>query len=104
MIRHCVMLKLRPEVDRVELDAVFAGLDTLVQRLEGCGGFICGPNRDFEDKSPDFPYGFTLDAQDQAALMRYAEHPEHKALGARLVQLCTGGAAGIMVFDIEGAG
>ncbi len=101
MIRHCVMLRLLPDTDSNDLDRVMLDLAELVTRLDGCSGFVAGPNRDFEDKSPDFPYGFTLDAADADALARYAGNPEHQALGARLVQMCQGGGDGIVVFDIQ---
>lgn len=101
MIRHCVMVRLADETQQAAFDEVMQGLADLVDRLEGCSGFCAGKNRDFENKSPGFGYGFTLDASEDAALAAYAAHPEHKALGARLVALCEGGGDGIMVFDIE---
>ena len=101
MIRHCVMLNLEAQADASDLDAIMRGLAELVGRLDGCSGFCAGPNRDYESKSPDFGYGFTFDARNPEALSAYAVHPEHQALGARLVSLCAGGSDGIMVFDIE---
>lgn len=101
MIRHCVMLRLAHDVDPAGLDRVMVGLADLVARLEGCDGFIAGPNRDFEGKSPDFPYGFTLDAVDAGALAGYARHPEHLALGSQLVQMCQGDGSGVVVYDLE---
>ena len=101
MIRHCVMLRLAVDVQSKELRDVMQGLAELVARLDGCSGFWAGENRDLEGKSPDYPYGFTLDARDAAALAAYADHADHKALGARLVAMCKGGGDGILVFDIE---
>ena len=101
MIRHCVMLRLALDADMTALAQICAELDALVQRLDGCRDFLAGPNRDFEGRSAGFPFGFTFDAKNADALAAYAVHPDHKALGARLVQLCQKGAAGIMVFDIE---
>ncbi len=100
MIRHCVMLNLQVDAQE-ELAPVLEGLAALVDRLEDCGGFVAGSNRDFEGKSPNHPYGFMFDAKDEAALRAYAEHPAHKAFGAKLVLLCEGGADGIVVYDIE---
>lgn len=100
MIRHCVMLNLQKNTQE-EVQEVLAGLADLVARLAGCRGFVAGPNRDFEGKSPNYPYGFMFDAEDEAALNAYAEHPRHKQLGAKLVALCEGGADGIVVFDLE---
>ncbi|WP_299612825.1 Dabb family protein [uncultured Tateyamaria sp.] len=101
MIRHCVFLKLKPKADSAKLDKIMLDLEDLVRRLKGCSDFRAGPNRDYEGKTPDYPYGFTLDAENAAALAAYAVDPEHQALGARLVALCQGGADGITVFDID---
>lgn len=101
MIRHCVFLNLTPGANRAELDAVMLGLADLVERLEGCSEFWAGPNRDYESKSPEYDYGFTLDAASPEALAAYAVHPDHIALGGRLVALCAGAADGVMVYDLE---
>ncbi|SDX58513.1 Stress responsive A/B Barrel Domain [Ruegeria halocynthiae] len=101
MIRHCVMLRLRPDHDVSELTAVMQGLGDVAKQLPGCSGFVHGPNRDFEANSPGYPFGFTLDFAAEADLHRYADDDTHRQLGARLVALCTGGGDGIMVFDLE---
>ena len=101
MIRHCVFLTLRPDHDPAELEAVYAGLAELCERLDGASGFVSGRNVDFEGKSPDYPSGFTVDFVDEAALRTYADHPEHQALGARLCGCCVGGYAGVTVFDLD---
>ncbi|HSF91326.1 MAG TPA: Dabb family protein [Paracoccaceae bacterium] len=101
MIRHCVLLRLLPEHNASELDAVIAGLREVADRIEGCTSFLAGPNRDFEKKSLGYPYGFTMDFESRNALSVYAADAEHKALGGRLVRLCIGGAEGILVFDLD---
>ncbi|MEP4196599.1 MAG: Dabb family protein [Aliishimia sp.] len=101
MIRHCVMLSLDADHDPNRLKAVLTDLSELCDRLHGVSGFMSGPNRDFEKKSPAFAAGFTIDFSDKASLLAYADHPEHQALGAQLIALCSGGADGIIVFDIE---
>ncbi len=100
MIRHCVMLGLPDDFDAEELEAVLDGLEGLVARMPGSRDFAAGPNRDFEDKTAEFRYGFTVDFDSPAALAGYAGNPEHLALGARLVALC-GGAGNIAVFDLD---
>ncbi|WP_299688768.1 Dabb family protein [uncultured Tateyamaria sp.] len=102
MIRHCVFLRLSASADTDALAEVMQGLEDLVADLPGCNDFIAGPNRDFENKSPDHSYGFTLDAVDAQALADYAADPRHKDLGGRLVDMCEGGERGILVYDIEG--
>lgn len=100
MIRHCVMLGLPDGHDAAELDTVMEKLNGLVERLPGSTGFAAGPNRDFEGKTAAYPFGFTIDFDSPEALAGYAGHPEHRALGARLVALC-GAAEKIVVFDLE---
>ena len=99
MIQHIVLLKLRPDHDADELQQVMAGLAAL--DLPGFEGFSHGPNRDFENKTPEYPYGFIGSFADAGALATYAADPAHQALGARLVALCTGGAEGILVADLD---
>lgn len=100
MILHSVFLRLRPGVDLLEVDAIMEGLAALKDKLPGLNWLRYGPNLDFEEKSPAFPYGFIAEFEDSEALLTYAEHADHKALGARLVALCEGGADGIMVYDL----
>mmetsp|Transcript_28498 Transcript_28498/g.53442 ORF Transcript_28498/g.53442 Transcript_28498/m.53442 type:complete len:105 (-) Transcript_28498:598-912(-) len=101
MIRNCVMLNLEVDPHASDLDAIMRELADLVERLEGCRGFCVGPNRDYEGKSPDHTDGLTLDADSPEALAAYAVHPDHQALGARLVALCQGGGDGITAYDLE---
>ncbi|WP_299300936.1 Dabb family protein [uncultured Litoreibacter sp.] len=104
MILHSVYLRLPQGTDRTELETVMTGLKQLCKDMVGCTGFQHGPNRDFEGKSHGYPYGFIAQFRDRDALATYAENPEHKALGGRLVSLCDGGADGIVVYDIEVVG
>ncbi len=101
MIRHIVLLDLAEGYDPAELAAVMAGLDALRGQIDGYLGFAHGPNRDFEGMSPDCAYAFTCDFDGPATSQAYLVNPDHQALGARLVALCKGGAAGITVVDIE---
>ena len=100
MIQHMVFLSLQPDADQAELADVMSGLSELMQVFEGFLGFSHGPNRDFEGKSAEAPYGFICSFEDAEAVERYAVNPQHKALGARLVALC-GGADRIKVYDLE---
>lgn len=98
MIRHIVMLRLQASHDTAELETIMSGLAAL--DLPGFTGFEHGPNRDLEQKTQEYPYGFICTFDSIAALQTYATDPGHQALGARLVALC-GGGDGIMVMDLE---
>ncbi|WP_296427812.1 Dabb family protein [Yoonia sp.] len=101
MIRHIVMLAVPPRHDAAKLAEVMHGLSDLRDAMPGFTDFEHGPNRDFEGKSSQFPYGFICTFADAAAVAAYAADSRHQALGAQLVALCCGGADGIQVVDIE---
>lgn len=101
MIEHIVVMRLRPDHDPDEYAAVIEGLDDLIARLPGVLRFKAGPNRDYEKLSVGYDAGFVVTFSDFKSLNRYANHSEHKALAARLVDLCLGGVTGLMVFDLD---
>ncbi|MEM9786092.1 MAG: Dabb family protein [Pseudomonadota bacterium] len=101
MIRHIVLLALRDDHDPDECATIMDQLAALVEHLPGFVAFEHGPNRDYEQKSQHYPYGFVGTFSDAAALQTYAGDARHSALGAGLVDLCQGGADGIMVIDLE---
>ncbi len=101
MIRHIVLLALTPDHDAGELADIMQQLAALVRHLPGFTDFEHGPNRDFENKSAQYSYGFIGTFADADALNTYANDAQHSALGARLVALCQGGADGIMVIDLD---
>jgi hypothetical protein len=101
MILHCVFLSFRGDVAAGEIAACMDHLSRLQREVDGMLSFAAGPNRDYEGKSPDHPYGFVITFRDRKALMAYDAHPQHKAAGRWLVAHCEGGAEGIVVYDLE---
>ena len=99
MILHTVICHLADGYDPAELQDVMAGLGEL--QVEGFLWFKHGINVDAEGKTPQYGYGFACAFADRQALDRYAIDDGHRALGARLVALCHGGADGILVSDIQ---
>ncbi len=100
MIIHCVFCNFRNDSTPTEQADVLGALADFARTLSGVVSFEHGANIDLECKSPDYDAGFVIRFEDQQALTAYAEHPTHQALGARLCDLCIGGADGIIVFDI----
>ncbi|MCA8973166.1 MAG: Dabb family protein [Planctomycetes bacterium] len=101
MIRHCVFVKFRADVDSAERAAIYDGLRSLIGRLDGLLAGSFGPNVSPEGQGKGFNDGFTMDFRDAAARDAYLVHPDHKAAGARLVAALDGGREGLIVFDIE---
>ena len=98
MLLHCVFLNFRSDTDIDEQDSVLLALGALKDEVPGMLAYEHGPNRDFENKSADYSSGFVIRFRDRAAHLEYERHPKHVALGSRLVEMCEGGADGILVF------
>ena len=101
MLKHCVFLHFKPEYSTAEQTAVLRELAGLTDVVEGLVSVEYGENLDFEGKSPDYGQGFIATFTNSKALEQYASHPEHQRLGHRLVEMCVGGADGIIVFDLD---
>ena len=102
MIRHIVLLKFRPEVDRATRDGLFADLERLREHLPGVRDFHAGPNISVEtDLIRDNHDGFWFDFEDARARDIYLADDRHQAVGARIVALTVNGIEGVTVFDIE---
>ncbi|MBO6676541.1 MAG: Dabb family protein [Rhizobiales bacterium] len=100
MILHCVFC--HPSDGAADaLLQTMSELATFSETLEGVEAFHYGPNLDFEGKSPDHKFGFVIRFASKEALERYADHPTHQALGARLCASCVGGTDGIVVYDLD---
>lgn len=98
-IKHCVYMQFKAEYSHAEQMAIFQQLADLQPIMDGFLSIEFGENLDCEDKS-SCNAGFIIDFASQAALDHYANHPEHKKLGAKLVAMSVGGGDGIVVFDI----
>lgn len=101
MLKHCVFVNLKEDVGAEARDAVLSGFGTLVGEIDGMLDYVWGRNLDFEAKSPDYGYGFIVTFRDRAAHLAYERHPKHIELGGKLVAMCKGGHAGILVFDLQ---
>lgn len=101
MIRHIVLVKTRPDSPERDIADIFEGLCALTDTLPGARGFTGGRSTSPERLERGYAHGFTIDFESWEALAAYAEHPEHRALGARLVQTALGGIDGLIVLDIE---
>ncbi|MBN9333498.1 Dabb family protein [Devosia sp.] len=100
MIRHCVLVRFRPEVTLQDRAAIYAELESLREVVPGFLAMSAGPNVSPEGLHKGFIDGFTMDFVDEAARDTYLDHPDHKAAGARLVAALEGGRDGLIVFDM----
>lgn len=104
MLVHCVFLNFSDNFSLKERLSVLQKLGELVEEVEGMLEFRFGPNLDFENKTPLHREGFVVTFRDREAHLRYEQHPKHVELGKQLVEMCVGGANGILVYDISSSG
>lgn len=101
MLKHCVFLSLRSQDEMAHVEEAMRLLERLVGKVDGMVDFASGPNRDYENKSQAYHYGFVVTFADRAAHLAYERHPDHVRAGGMLVASCRGGHEGIFVADIE---
>ncbi|MEM6823835.1 MAG: Dabb family protein [Pseudomonadota bacterium] len=100
MIRHIVLIRFNTELAQAEIDSIFSDLDKIKSKLDGVLSITSGKSESPENIERGFLHGFVADFKDWDALQAYQDHPDHKALGARLVANAVGGLDGILVFDL----
>lgn len=101
MIRHCVFIRFRPTVSEPEKASLLAEIAALKPRIPGFLAAHIGRNVSPEtgmDKG--YAEGFIVDFANAAARDAYLVDPEHQKTGAKLVAAATGGADGILVYDL----
>jgi len=100
MIRHIVLTKFKADAAESDIAAVYAGLAEVTARLGSARNFGGGRSESPEQIERGYRHGFTVDFESWDDLAAYADDPEHKALGERLVALAEGGVDGVLVLDI----
>lgn len=100
MIRHIVLIRFRSDVREDTIQAIFDDLHSIEGSIPGLGAVHSGRSESLEAIERGYMHGFTADFADWAALAAYQEHPDHKRVGAALVENAEGGLDGILVFDL----
>lgn len=78
MIKHIVLMKVRPGVPASQVEAMLAALNQLPQEVPRVRNWSLGKNL-----GPDYPdvhYGLVCEFEDQAALELYLNHPYHLSI------------------------
>jgi hypothetical protein len=100
MIRHIVLIKFKADVSPAKINALFADLIDIKNKLSGVLSITCGKSESPEKIERGFMHGFVIDFTDWASLEAYQQHQDHKSVGAQLVENAVGGLDGILVFDL----
>jgi hypothetical protein len=101
MILHCVFLRLKSAMTQDEKKALFESVAALQQVIAGIVDIKYGPNVSPEGLHGGFVDGFAVTFESAEARDAYLVHPEHVAVGERIVSSTDGGLAGLLVFDLN---
>ena len=100
MIRHIVLVKFNPDLADADIADIWRELHDIEGKVPGLQSITSGRSESPEKIERGYLHGFVADFADWEALQTYQDHPDHKALGARLVANAVGGLDGILVFDL----
>ncbi|OOY20103.1 stress responsive protein [Thioclava sp. DLFJ5-1] len=100
-VRHIVLVNFKSELSEEEIAPLWEELHAIEGKVDGLGAICAGRSESPEKIERGYMHGFTVDFRDWEALAAYQEHPDHRALGAKLVANAQGGIDGILVFDLE---
>jgi hypothetical protein len=101
MITHMVLLKIRPDVPRAKVEAVFGEIGGLQRKIAGIRSYSWGAYASPEGLHRGYTHGFCMTFSDAAARDAYLSHPEHEKVKARVLEVLDGGVAGVLAFDFE---
>src|SRR4051794_27596312 len=97
MVEHIVLMKPKVGAGQSEIEALWRGLKSLQNDIQGITGIDCGLNCSPEQKTHGFELGFVVTFQSLAARNAYLPHPAHLAV----VPLVRAIAEKVLVFDLE---
>ena len=101
MIRHIVLVKFNADLPEADIEDIWVELHALKDVIPGVISITAGKSESPEKIERGYMHGFVADFESWDALATYAEHPDHKKLGARLVANAFGGIDGILVVDLD---
>lgn len=102
MIRHCVFLRFKAAMQDAEKQAIYEAIAALKEVIPGMLDVTFGPNVSPEGLNGGYLDGFIVTFEDAVVRDYYLKHPDHLAVGERIVKATDGGLSGILVFDMEG--
>ena len=103
MIRHILLVRARPD-STAQLLSAFEHIAGLRDRLPGLLDVTSGASKSPEQLERGYTHGLVADFADWESLRSYADHAEHRAAAAQIIEVATGGNDGLLVVDLELAG
>jgi Stress responsive A/B Barrel Domain len=81
MIKHVVLVKIKPGTSQAQIDAMVAGYNSLKDAIPELASWSMGPN--LRDEG-EFSHSMVAVVKDLEALKRYVDHPLHQQVSMEL--------------------
>ncbi|MBD3184726.1 Dabb family protein [Candidatus Poribacteria bacterium] len=98
MIEHIVLLKLKKDTTKDQINDMMDGLEKLKSIIPGILQVSGGYNNSPENKNSGFDFAFIVRFKDTASRDIYVPHPGHQKLAQNLVRPIV---EDVLVFDYE---
>lgn len=95
MVVHTVLLRLKPDAERQEIEELAERLLALAQATCVPDGYVIGPNVTEEPLDQGYDFGFVFTFPDRGALDAYHVNPAHVGVSLAIRDL----AETVLVFD-----
>jgi hypothetical protein len=100
MILHCVFVRFKAATQQADKQAIYEAVAALKNVTPGILDVKYGPNVSPEGLNGGFLDGFAVTFESPEARDAYLVHPEHIAVGERIIAASDGGLSGLLVFDM----
>jgi hypothetical protein len=100
MILHCVFVRFKAATQQADKQAIYEAVAALKNVTPGILDVKYGPNVSPEGLNGGFLDGFAVTFESPEARDAYLVHPEHIAVGERIIAATDGGLSGLLVFDM----
>lgn len=98
MIKHIVLLKIKPGVSKDKIKEMYDNLFRLKDLISGIATISGGENNSPENKSKECTEGFVLDFENKKIREMYLNHPDHIKVAEQYILPIIDD---IVVFDYE---
>ncbi|ATN33453.1 stress responsive protein [Rhizobium sp. ACO-34A] len=100
MIQHNVFLRFKAATQAAEKEAIYDAIAALKEVVPGMIDVKFGANVSPEGLNGGYLDGFVVTFEDETVRDYYLRHPDHIAVGERIVRATDGGLSGVLVFDM----
>ncbi len=97
MIKHIVLLKMKPQTPEATIAEISDALAGLESKISGILDYQWGPYSSDEGMNQGYTHGFIMTFDSAASRDTYLPHPEHEKVKALVLQHVDGALA----FDFE---